>query len=166
MIYVYDSCGTTTSVSLMCCSVDLVCCRVLQSVAECCRVLQSGAVCCSVLQSVAVCCRVLQQYMHMTHGASTESFWGHSTSRVAGPSDILAELIAKDANACVNFVLAAGPTSESISAIMRQFGAKCVCKEITGSPRMEDLQDVKKNIEADARGCASNEDTKCNTVCV
>ena len=28
----------------------VVCCRVLQSVAECCRVLQSVAECCSVLQ--------------------------------------------------------------------------------------------------------------------
>jgi len=40
----------------------LVCCSVLQSVAECCSVLQCVAVCCSVLQCAAVCCSVL----HMT----------------------------------------------------------------------------------------------------
>ena len=51
----------------VCCSVSadstcacVVCCRVLQSVAECCRVLQSAAECCRVLQSAAECCRVLQ----------------------------------------------------------------------------------------------------------
>ena len=153
----------------------------LQCVAVCCSVvyiydswgihskrelLQCDAECCSVLQSVAECCRVLQRYISMTHGASTASFWGHSSSRSAAPSDNLAELIAQDPNACMNFVLTAGPTSESITAVMRQFFANCVCKEISGEPRMEDLHDVKKKIEADARGNRDNRDKKFHTVCV
>ena len=116
-----------------------------------------------MLQCVAECCRVLQQYIFMIRGAYTASFWGQSSSRSAAPSDNLAELIAQDPNACMNFVLTAGPTSESITAVMRQFFANCVCKEISGEPRMEDLQDVKKKIEADARG---TRDKKFHTVCV
>jgi len=39
---------------------SLVCCSVLQCVAECCSVLQYVAICCSEFQRVALCCSVLQ----------------------------------------------------------------------------------------------------------
>jgi len=103
-------------------------------------------------------------YIHDNH--ATASFWGHSMRRSASSSQNLAELIAKDPNACVCLVLAAGPTSESISAIMQQFGAKCESKEITGAPRMEDLQDVKRKIEADAKERTLNVDKKFHRVCL
>ena len=45
----------------LCCSVCIVCCRMVHCVAACCIVLQRASVCCSVLQCVAACCMVLQR---------------------------------------------------------------------------------------------------------
>lgn len=89
-----------------------------------------------------------------------------TTLRRSGSYENLANLLSQPST-CIHLVLAAGPTCESITALMREFGATCVSKEIVGATSMEDVEHIKKLIEAHAsvRAC-SPRGTPASTVYV